>query len=72
MTGSYRFEVVTESVVGDATTFGADDTDGDALVHGAVTLLNDRKTGPLPEPRRLTWRGGSMAVNLESNLKIRR
>jgi hypothetical protein len=72
MTASYTLEVVTESVVGEAITFGDDDTNEDDFAHGAETLLKDRKTGPLPKPRRLTWRGGSMAVNLESNLKIRR
>lgn len=66
MTGSSRLEVVTESVAGDAMLFGADDTttDEDAFAHGAITLLKDRKTGPLPKPRRLTWRGGSMALKL--------
>lgn len=54
MTGSFGLDVVTESVVGDAITFGADDTDEDAFEHGAIALLKDRKTGPLPKPRRLT------------------
>lgn len=74
-TGSLRFEVVTESFTGDAIIFGGDDTAEDsiaAFVHdGAVTLLKDRKTGPLPKLRRLTWRGGSIAVNLKESLKIR-
>lgn len=64
---SLQFEDERDGMAGGAITFGADDTDGGsdiAFAHGATTLLKDRKTGPLPRPRRLTWRGGSIVVNL--------